>query len=130
MSGDVTYHDPCYLGRHNGVIEKPREVIQATGLKLTEPERNGKNSFCCGAGGAQFWKEEEPGRERVSTNRYRELKTTGASTIAVGCPFCMAMMNVETAQEPEGKAPQVLDISELVVQGIRKGKAEAGQAAD
>ncbi|MER3555576.1 MAG: [Fe-S]-binding protein [Meiothermus sp.] len=130
MSGDVTYHDPCYLGRHNGVIEEPREVIQATGLKLTEPERNGKNSFCCGAGGAQFWKEEEPGKERVSTNRYRELKGTGASTIAVGCPFCMAMMNVETAQEPEGKAPQVLDISELVVQGIRKGKEGTGQAAD
>jgi len=130
MEGDVTYHDPCYLGRHNGVIEEPREVIQATGLKLTEPERHGKNSFCCGAGGAQFWKEEEPGKERVSTNRYRELKATGASTIAVGCPFCMAMMNVETAQEPEGQAPQVLDISELVVQGIRKGKEGAGQAAD
>lgn len=137
MSGDLTngeqsvaYHDPCYLGRHNGVLEEPREVIQSTGLKLTEPLRNGKNSFCCGAGGAQFWKEEELGQERVSTNRYRELKNTGASTIAVSCPFCMAMMNVETAQEPEGKAPQVLDISELVVQGIRKGKEDAGQTAD
>lgn len=121
MAGEVTYHDPCYLGRHNGVIEEPREVIRATGLKLHEPERHGKNSFCCGAGGAQFWKEEEPGNERVSTNRYRELKSTGANTIAVGCPFCMQMMNLEATQEPEGQAPKLLDISELVVQNL-KGK--------
>ncbi|GEM86221.1 (Fe-S)-binding protein [Meiothermus granaticius] len=122
----VVYHDPCYLGRHNGVTQEPREVLGAAGLKLLEPSRHGKNSFCCGAGGAQFWKEEEPGTERVSANRYRELKGTGASTIAVGCPFCMAMMNVETAQEPEGSAPQVLDLAELVLQGIRKGDAKAG----
>ncbi len=119
MSGAVTYHDPCYLGRHNGVLQEPRQVIQATGLALQEPPRHGTNSFCCGAGGAQFWKEEEPGQERVSTNRYRELKGTGAETIAVGCPFCMQMMNLETAQEPEGQAPRVLDISELVVQQLK-----------
>jgi Fe-S oxidoreductase len=126
----VTYHDPCYLGRHNGVFAQPREVLKDVGLKLTEPPRHGKDSFCCGAGGAQFWKEEEPGTERVSANRYRELKATGAGTIAVGCPFCMQMMNVETAQEPEGQAPQVLDLSELVLQGIRKGKETAGQVTD
>ncbi|MDX2007754.1 MAG: (Fe-S)-binding protein [Meiothermus sp.] len=120
MAGDVTYHDPCYLGRHNDVIEEPREVIKAAGLKLNEPERHGKNSFCCGAGGAQFWKEEEPGDERVSANRYRELKETKADTIAVGCPFCMQMMNLEATQEPEGQAPKVLDISELVVQNLKR----------
>lgn len=132
MDGDssVTYHDPCYLGRHNGVFDEPREVLKDVGLTLSEPPRHGKNSFCCGAGGAQFWKEEEPGAERVSTNRYRELKATGASTIAVGCPFCMQMMNVETAQEPEGQAPQVLDISELVLQGIRKSKEAPAEATD
>lgn len=119
IAGEATYHDPCYLGRHNGVIEQPRAVIQATGLKVHEPERHAKNSFCCGAGGAQFWKEEEPGTERVSTNRYRELKATGTGTIAVGCPFCMQMMGLETAQEPEGQAPKVLDISELVVQNLK-----------
>ncbi len=119
MVGEVTYHDPCYLGRHNDLIAEPRQVIAATGLKLHEPEHHGKNSFCCGAGGAQFWKEEEPGNERVSTNRYRELKETKADTIAVGCPFCMQMMNLETAQEPEGQAPKVLDISELVVQRLK-----------
>ncbi len=124
----VTYHDPCYLGRHNGVLTEPREVIRATGLQLHEPPRHGKNSFCCGAGGAQFWKEEEPGNERVSTHRYRELKETGARTIAVGCPFCMQMMNLETAQEPEGQAPQVLDIAELVVQ--RLGSRPADSATD
>ncbi len=128
MAGEVAYHDPCYLGRHNDVIEEPRAVIQATGLKVHEPERNGKNSFCCGAGGAQFWKEEEPGTERVSTNRYRELKETGADTIAVGCPFCMQMMNLEATQEPEGQAPKVLDISELVLQNLKS--KQAGDATD
>jgi Fe-S oxidoreductase len=130
LEGEVTYHDPCYLGRHNGVIAQPRDLLKDVGLELTEPARHGKNSFCCGAGGAQFWKEEEPGTERVSANRYRELKATGAATIAVGCPFCMQMMNVETAQEPEGQAPQVLDLGELVLQGIRKGKEASGQATD
>jgi Fe-S oxidoreductase len=119
MNGTVTYHDPCYLGRHNGVLREPRQVIQAAGLVLQEPPRHGVNSFCCGAGGAQFWKEEEPGNERVSTHRYRELKATGAGTIAVGCPFCMQMMNLETTQEPEGQAPRVLDISELIVERLR-----------
>ncbi len=128
MKGEVTYHDPCYLGRHNGVFAPPRAVLQAAGLKLHEPSRHGPNSFCCGAGGAQFWKEEEPGQERVSTNRYRELKGTRASTIAVGCPFCMQMMNLETAQEPEGQGPQVLDISELVVQNLKRRPSDA--AAD
>lgn len=130
MAGEITYHDPCYLGRHNGVLAEPRQVIQATGLTLREPARHGKNSFCCGAGGAQFWKEEEPGNERVSTNRYRELKGTKAETIAVGCPFCMQMMNLEATQEPQGQAPRVLDISELVVQNLKREPAEAGEAAD
>jgi len=123
MNGAVTYHDPCYLGRHNGVLQEPRRVLRAAGLTLQEPPRHGKDSFCCGAGGAQFWKEEEPGDERVSTQRYRELKGTGAETIAVGCPFCMQMMNLETAQEPEGQAPRVLDISELVVQRLQRKQA-------
>jgi Fe-S oxidoreductase len=130
MAGDVTFHDPCYLGRHNNLVAQPRQVLQASGLKLLEPPRHGKNSFCCGAGGAQFWKEEEPGQERVSANRYRELKGTRAETIAVGCPFCMQMMNLETAQELEGQSPQVLDISELVVQSLKRRSVEAEEAGD
>src|SRR5262249_22065837 len=118
--GSVTYHDPCYLGRHNGVYDEPRTIIQSTGAKLTEPPRNGKNSFCCGAGGGQFWKEEEKGNERVSTNRYRELKQTGAKTVATGCPFCMRMITEETAKEEPETAMAVLDIAEIVAQGLRK----------
>jgi Fe-S oxidoreductase len=112
--GSMTYHDPCYLGRHNGIFDQPRALIQSAGAKLVEPERTRKNSFCCGAGGGQFWKDEEKGNERVSTNRYRELKQTGAKTMATGCPFCMRMMTEEAAKEEEGSAPEVLDIAEIV----------------
>jgi Fe-S oxidoreductase len=118
--GTVTYHDPCYLGRHNGIFDQPRALIQSTGAKLTEPDRNKTKSFCCGAGGGQFWKEEEPGIERVSTNRYRELKATGAKTVATGCPFCMRMISEETAKEEEGRAPEVLDVAEIVARSLRK----------
>jgi Fe-S oxidoreductase len=119
-NGAVTYHDPCYLGRHNGIFEEPRSLIQAAGATLTEPTRSRSKGFCCGAGGAQFWKEEEKGTERVSTNRYRELKQTGAKTIATGCPFCMRMLTEETAKEEPETAMQVLDVAEIVAQSLRK----------
>jgi Fe-S oxidoreductase len=117
--GTLTYHDPCYLGRHNGVYEEPRQVIESVGAKLNEPARNRESSFCCGAGGAQFWKGEEAGRERVAANRYRELKATGARTVATGCPFCMRMFTEEAAQE-EQTAPEILDIAEIVASNLRK----------
>jgi len=79
----VTYHDPCYLGRHNGLYDQPRDLIGMAGAEVIEPPRTRKNSFCCGAGGGQFWKEEEKGSERVSTNRYRELKETGTDRKSV-----------------------------------------------
>jgi Fe-S oxidoreductase len=124
LAGDgasaATYHDPCYLGRHNGVFDAPRALIQSAGGTITEPDRNRSNSFCCGAGGGQFWKEEEKGNERVSTNRYRELKQTGAKTIATGCPFCMRMITDETAKEEEGSAPDVLDVAEIVARSLRR----------
>lgn len=115
----VTYHDPCYLGRHNGIFEQPRSLIEMTGANLIEPERTRNNSFCCGAGGGQFWKDEERGKERVSTNRFRELKQTGAQTVATGCPFCLRMLTEETAKE-DGSGPEVFDIAELVTKKIRK----------
>ena len=118
--GSVTYHDPCYLGRHNGIFDQPRALIQSTGARLTEPVRNRSNSFCCGAGGGQFWKEEEKGTERVSTNRYRELKQTGAKTVATGCPFCMRMITEETAKEEPESAMQVFDVAELVAARLQK----------
>ena len=115
----VTYHDPCYLGRHNGIFKQPRSLIEMTGANLIEPERTRNNSFCCGAGGGQFWKDEERGKERVSTNRFRELKQTGAQTVATGCPFCLRMLTEETAKE-DGSGPEVFDIAELVTKRIRK----------
>lgn len=118
MAGEVAYHDPCYLGRHNGITEEPRQILEAIGLQVSEPARNRKQSFCCGAGGAQFWKEEEAGAERVATNRFRELQATGAATLAVGCPFCLQMMEVESKQEGVVQPPQILDLAELVVQAL------------
>lgn len=118
--GAVTYHDPCYLGRHNGVYDPPREVIQAMASNLRETRNNRSNSFCCGAGGAQFWKEEERGTERVSTRRYRELKETGAKILATACPFCMRMLSDEAAKEEPETALEVLDIAEITARGLHK----------
>jgi Fe-S oxidoreductase len=118
--GSVTYHDPCYLGRHNGIFDRPRGLLQSAGAQLTEPPRTRNNSFCCGAGGGQFWKDEERGSERVSTNRYRELKQTGAKTVATGCPFCMRMITEETAKEEPETAMQVLDVAEIVARSLKK----------
>lgn len=117
--GSVSYHDPCYLGRHNGIYDQPRNLIQLTGAKLTEPNRNRSNSFCCGAGGGQFWKEEEKGTERVSTNRYRELRQTGAKTVATGCPFCMRMLTEESAKEEPETALEIMDVAEIVAKSLR-----------
>ncbi len=106
---NVTFHDPCYLGRHNGVYSAPRAAL---GGNITEMPRHGANSFCCGAGGAQFWKEEEHGEEAVSVNRYAEATDTGAEVLAVGCPFCMQMF--ETARAETGEGPIVKDVAELI----------------
>lgn len=112
----VTYHDPCYLGRHNGIIEEPRDALAKAGMKLLEMDRNGKDSFCCGAGGAQYWKEEEHGSEEVNINRYKEAQDTGAQTLAVGCPFCATMMNDANAKA--NNAMQVKDVAQIVVEAM------------
>ncbi len=109
----VTFHDPCYLGRHNGVIQDPREALRQAGATLLEMKRHGTDSFCCGAGGAQMWKEEEHGTEAVSMNRFREAQGTGAKTLAVGCPFCATMMH--DANRETGDTMVVKDVAELVV---------------
>ncbi len=87
----VTYHDPCYLGRHNQVYTPPRELIGATGVTLTEMPRNADRSFCCGAGGARMWMEEKVGK-RINLERTDEALGTGAKTIVTGCPFCRVML--------------------------------------
>ncbi len=113
----VTFHDPCYLGRHNGVLAEPRTALAQAGMTLLEMDRNQKNSFCCGAGGAQMWKEEEHGTEAVSMNRFKEAHDTGAETLAVGCPFCMTMM--KDANREEGDPMKVKDVAQIVVEAMR-----------
>jgi len=117
MSADtetVTFHDPCYLGRQNDILIDPRSVLVAAGASLSEMTKSGAQSFCCGAGGAQMWKEEEHGAARVSTTRLQQARATSAETLAVGCPFCMVMLN--DANKEEGESMQVKDVAELVAE--------------
>jgi Fe-S oxidoreductase len=114
----VTFHDPCYLGRHNKIFDAPRTMLHATGVTTIEMPRNSAKSFCCGAGGAQMWKEEEAGSGRVNEARFKEAKATGANTIAVGCPFCLTMMN--DASKADGDSMQVWDVAELVAERMKQ----------
>ena len=118
----VTYHDPCYLGRHNNVYTPPRELINATGATRVEMERHGDKSFCCGAGGARMWMEEKIGT-RVNVNRADEAIATGASTIAVACPFCSVMLNdAVTVRQQEGAAAgvEVKDVATLMLEAAKR----------
>jgi len=128
--GAVTLHDPCYLGRQNNILNEPRSVIKDTRAELVEMPRHGMKSFCCGAGGAQMWKEEEEGEERVSANRFREAQETGADTLAVGCPFCMIMLS--DAKNAAGSDMQLLDIAEIVSRSLKnkRGVVERDDARD
>jgi Fe-S oxidoreductase len=117
QTSNVTFHDPCYLGRHNEVYDAPRSALAKAGASLTELPRSRAQSFCCGAGGAQMWKEEEHGAEHVNTNRFREAMATGKDTLAVGCPFCMVMMT--DAARAEKSEMQVKDVAEIVAERLR-----------
>jgi Fe-S oxidoreductase len=108
----LTFHDPCYLGRQNDILIEPRQVLSNSHSSFYELPRYGKKSFCCGAGGAQMWKEEEEGTERVSLNRFREAQATGADALAVGCPFCMVMLT--DAKNQDGSEMPVLDVAEII----------------
>ncbi len=112
----VTYHDPCYLGRHNGILDEPRTALKKAGMKLLEMDRHGTNSFCCGAGGAQYWKEEEHGSQAVNMARFAEAEATGATTVAVGCPFCATMLG--DANREKGEQLQVKDVAQIVVEAM------------
>ena len=118
----TAYHDPCYLGRHNGVYEAPRNLLHILSNDLRELPRNRENAFCCGAGGAQFWKEEEPGDERIADNRFREAQQTlpkpgTESTLAVGCPFCKSMLS-STPLKAESEHIVIKDIAEILLEGV------------
>ncbi len=133
-STTIAYHDPCYLGRHNGVYDAPRNVLHVLSNAVVELPRSRENSFCCGAGGAQFWKEEEPGSERISENRLREARETlqGAddAVLAVGCPFCKSML--ESSPRSGTPAIAIKDVAELLLEGVQRRSPErfAGSAKD
>jgi len=110
----VTFHDPCYLGRANSVYEAPRDLINKLEVNLVEMKRNKLNSLCCGAGGAQMFKEPETGDKDINVLRTEDAIETSAEIIATGCPFCNTMMTDGVkAKEKEGKI-EVLDIAELI----------------
>ena len=127
----VTYHDPCYLGRHNGVYNPPRELIESLpGVELREMERTRETSFCCGAGGARMWMEEKLGTQ-INTNRTEEAIATGAERIAIGCPFCRVMISDGLgAKQSEGMAEsvEVVDVAQMLLAAVRRGSEPDGAA--
>jgi Fe-S oxidoreductase len=120
-TGSVTYHDPCYLARVNGIHEAPREVLRtALGASSSPPDfremlRNREKTFCCGAGGGRMWMEEDP-KQRVSTVRAKEALATGAKTVAVGCPFCLTMITDGVAAQDS--SARVLDVAEILAEKL------------
>ncbi|HEY4991791.1 MAG TPA: (Fe-S)-binding protein [Nakamurella sp.] len=131
ITPDVTYHDPCYLGRHNKVYSPPRELIEASGVTLTEMPRNSARSMCCGAGGARMWMEEKIGK-RINLERTDEALGTGAEKIITGCPFCKVMLTDgltarqgQAAENATGQAGrdigdvEVVDVAQLLLAGVR-----------
>ena len=123
-SKSITYHDPCFLGRHNQVYEPPRELLQVIpGATFTEMPRNSETSFCCGAGGARMWMEEKLGSQ-ININRTDEAIATGADQIAVGCPFCRVMLSDGlTKRQSEGAAREeveVLDVAQMLLAAVKR----------
>ena len=116
--GKIVFHDSCYLGRHNDLYEAPRMVIAAaTGVAPTEMERRGENSFCCGAGGGRMWMEEHEG-SRINLNRVQEALGSKPDTICVSCPYCLTMF-ADGLKDLQAEQPEVRDIAELVMEGLR-----------
>ena len=130
----ITYHDPCYIGRHNQVYEPPRELLQVMpGAEFTEMPRNSERSFCCGAGGARMWMEENLG-SRINVNRTKEAVATGADQIAVGCPFCRVMLSDGlTAEQADGNAREeveVLDVAQMLLASVKGESATKARKAN
>ena len=113
----MTYHDPCYLGRHNEIYQPPREILEATGAELTEMPRNKERSFCCGAGGGRMWMEEKIGT-RININRVEEAINTGATELAVACPFCRVMTS--DGMNAKESAVEVLDVAQVLLRSVKE----------
>ncbi|MEU7994634.1 (Fe-S)-binding protein [Micromonospora sp. NPDC049060] len=131
VDGGVTYHDPCYLGRHNRVFAPPREVLGSAiaggdGASgdggLIEMPRNSERSFCCGAGGARMWMEEKIGK-RINVDRVEEAMSTGAKTVAVGCPFCSTMLNDGVNGKGAGEQVEVVDVASVLLRSVKPEQA-------
>ncbi|UCD38822.1 MAG: (Fe-S)-binding protein, partial [Fidelibacterota bacterium] len=119
-TGKVTYHDACYLGRHNSMFEAPREIITRTLSPegaLVEMARTGKQSFCCGAGGGNMWYEVDQG-ERINVERFDQALEVGADTVSTACSFCLIMLDDACKVRSKEESVQVKDIAELVVENL------------
>lgn len=114
----ITFHDSCYLGRANDVYEAPRQVLAALDAELVEMKRCRSNGLCCGAGGAQMFKEEEKGSTRINLERTREALDTSAQVIAAACPFCNTMLTDGVKNAEKEETIKVLDVAEIIAQSI------------
>ncbi|HLB26902.1 MAG TPA: (Fe-S)-binding protein [Dehalococcoidia bacterium] len=126
----ATYHDPCYIARHNDILDEPRRVIAATGATQAEMPRCKRGTFCCGAGGGHMWVEESRG-QRINDVRTEEAASTGADIIAVACPFCMQMFESSVGSVPQAaeRGMQVFDLSELVEMSVTYSRPAPSPAA-
>jgi heterodisulfide reductase subunit D len=114
----ITYHDSCYLGRANNIYEAPREVLQALDGDLVELKRCKTNGLCCGAGGAQMFKEDEKGDSRINIERTKDVLESGASIVASNCPFCLTMLSDGIKNNEKETEIQALDIAEMIAKSI------------
>ncbi len=110
----ITFHDPCYLGRANNVYQAPRDLLQKLEVELIEMKRSKRNGLCCGAGGAQMFKEPEPGNKDVNIERTEDALETKPDIIAAGCPFCNTMITDGVKNKEKEDTIEVLDIAELI----------------
>jgi len=120
--GTVTFHDSCYLGRHNGVYDAPRQALSSAGLEVIEMPRSRDNGFCCGAGGARMWMEERIGT-KVNVARVDEAASTGAPLVASACPFCMTMLTDGVNETGRAESLSVVDIAQVVAGRMRPSGA-------
>jgi Fe-S oxidoreductase len=134
VNARIVYHDSCYLGRYNDIYESPREVLASIpGVELVEAQASRDRGTCCGAGGAQMFKEEEPGDERINTLRLRQLRETGAEMVCTACPFCLSMLTSAGSDEAAGSAGSAgssdateLDIAEVLWRSVKGTAAPSG----
>jgi len=114
----ITYHDSCYLGRINGEYEAPRDILQQLDVDLTELKRSKSTGLCCGAGGAQMFKEDEPGDKRINVARIEEILETDATIVTANCPFCITMLSDGLKAKDKQDDVMVYDISEMIIQSM------------